>query len=173
MRRSCFAIAILLAAAVGPPAGATSPGGCEDFAWPLATELTWLRATGVTEVKSSDTLTDPPAQAIALNLLPSATVTLAGEPSGTLKGDAGATYAGLIHIGAASSPGLHQVTLSHKAWVDVVQNGKTIASVAHTGKTDCEAARKSVRFEIGPGPFTVQVTGASSPAIKVTIRKAN
>ena len=58
-----------------------------------------------------------------------------------------------------AKPGVYQVTLSSVGWVDVVQNGAALPVTGHTGMKDCAAIRKSVRFEIGSGPFSVQLSG--------------
>jgi hypothetical protein len=64
------------------------------------------------------------------------------------------------------------VTLSVHAWIDVVQNGAPLEAIGHTGSEGCEAMRKSVRFEIGSGPFSIQLNGIPADTLKFTIRPA-
>jgi hypothetical protein len=37
---------------------------------------------------------------------------------------------------------------------------------------DCAAIRKSVRFEVGSGPFSLQLSGIPQDTIKIAIRAA-
>ena len=69
--------------------------------------------------------------------------------------------------------GLYQISLSHEGWIDAVQNGELVQSHSFTGKQACKAVRKSVRYELGAGPVTVQISGAPVETVKVTIREAN
>jgi hypothetical protein len=44
------------------------------------------------------------------------------------------------------------VTLSHEAWIDVVQDGRYARSVGSTSRNDCPGLRKSVRLDFGVRP---------------------
>lgn len=165
LRAAAFATALCAA----QPALAAGTGGCDSFEWPLTTELSWVKAADAAEVESGAKLASPPAKAINLKLEPAATAKLAIAPSGKPKSAAKETFAGVVTFDGVAKPSLHQVTLAAGAWVDVVQNGATLPDTAHTGKTDCDGIRKSVRFNIGPGTFAVQISGAESPAIRLTV----
>ena len=70
-------------------------------------------------------------------------------------------------------PGLYQISVSHNGWIDVAQNGAIVHSKAFTGARECAALHKSVRFEIGSGPVTVEISGAPAQTVKLAIRAAN
>ncbi len=89
-----------------------------------------------------------PDKAIELRLVPQTEAKLPAQPSGQPKSLPDLAYAGAVTIGAIERAGLYQVTLSSPGWIDVVQNGKTLDTVAHTGKSDCPQIRKSVRFNL-------------------------
>jgi len=153
-------------------AGAATAKGCEGFLWPLATELAWMKADTSENVASGATLAAPPAdKAVALALLPASKVTFAAKPTSTQKPEDAEAFGGLVTFNA--TPAAHvQVTLSAHGWIDVVQNGVPLEATGHTGSHDCDGIRKSVRFEIGPGPFSVQVSGMKKNIVKFAIRPA-
>jgi hypothetical protein len=150
---------------------AAEPGGCDAFAWPIATELQWMKATDNVAVASGAKLATPPEKAIALTLQPMSAVTFPVAPTSRRKANPNA-FGGIVNFDGAPAPGLYQITLPVAGWIDVLQNGTALRSSAHTGKTDCDGARKSVRFEIGPGPFSLALSGFSEDTVKFVIRRA-
>lgn len=153
-------------------ASAAGTGGCESFDFPLAIELQWMTAADTEAVASGASLAAPPGKAMSVTLLPMADVKYALPPEGKAK-DGEPAFGAIVDFAGVPSPGLYQVSLSGKGWIDVIQGGAASKAVAHTGKSDCEGLRKSVRFDLNGGPFTLQLSGASAQAIKVTIRKAD
>lgn len=164
-------VAVLALLAFQPAHGAGT-GGCESFAFPVTAELAWMRAADVTPVAAGATLKSPPQQAMDVTLLPMADVTFPVTPEGKQKDDEPA-YGAVIQFEAPLAPGLYQISLSAKGWIDAVQDGAALKAVAHSGKSDCEGLRKSVQFEFKDGPLTVQLSGSASPSLKLTIRKAD
>ena len=82
------------------------------------------------------------------------------------------TLAGYLQFGKADASHLYKVSLSEGAWIDLVQDGRYLKPTAFTGATDCPNVRKSVKFEIGPDPFTLQVSAAPSSSITIVITPA-
>lgn len=155
------------------PVTAADAKGCEGFLWPLATELSWMNAADAEKVASGATLAAiPPGKAIEVALLPLAQVTFPGKPTRTPKPDDDQTFGGVVHVAGTPAATHYQVTISDHGWVDVVQNGAPLEATGHTGSHDCKGIRKSVRFEVAPGPFSIQVSGTRSPSIRVVIRPA-
>jgi hypothetical protein len=145
---------------------------CTGFKWPLDTELAWFAAGGDVAAKSGDELADVPAKAIAVTLKPSKTVTLpvsAGVKDAAVGSD---TFSGWVSFPAGVKPGLYQVTISADAWIDVVQNGALVHSKGFTGRRECDVVHKSVRYEIAPGPVSIQITGAPSEKVRLTVNEA-
>lgn len=163
-------LACCLAWPVQAPAAGT--GGCDSFEWRVKTELEWMASADAEAVTSGATLAAPPGKAIAIALQPMAAVTFAVPSSGKPKGDPAKSFAGVVTFDGVETPGLYQVSLSSAGWIDVVQNGKALDAQAHTGKSDCEGLRKSVRFKIESGPFAVQLSGVPNATIKVVLRPA-
>lgn len=172
MTRFALLVALAMTCLASPPLRAASPGGCDSFDFPVATELQWMQRADTEAVASDVKLAALPAKAMAVTLKPVAEVTYALPPEGKAKSGE-PTFGAVIALAGVPTPGLYQVSLSAKGWIDVVQNGAALKAIAHSGKSDCEALRKSVRFDIKDGPVTLQVSGVSAPTIKVTIRKAD
>jgi hypothetical protein len=145
---------------------------CSGFKWPLDTELAWLAAGGDVALKSGGELSPVPAKAIALALKPSNTVTMpvtAGIKEQAIGAD---TFSGWFTIPAGVKPGLYQISISARAWIDVVQGGALVPSKGFSGRQECQAISKSVRFDLGPGPVTVQISGAPADSVRVTLNAA-
>jgi len=173
MQRSFWAAIAAAAYLLPVNASAAEPGGCETFAWPIATELQWLKAADSEAVASGATLKEPPAKAISLSLLPMDQVKFTAEQSRRRKEADSAQFGGGVTFESVGEPGIYQISLPVRSWVDVVQGGKTLKSAAHTGKTDCDGVRKSVRFAIGEGPVTVEISGIPSDTVKFVIRRGD
>jgi hypothetical protein len=166
-------IAVCAVAFVTPlSAYAAETGGCESFAWPIATELQWMKAADSEALASGTKLQAPPEKAIALSLLPMSKVSFPVAPSSKPRPNTGERYGGIVDFDGVTEAGLHQISLSIPGWIDVVQDGKTLKPSAHTGKSDCDGVRKSVRFDIGPGPFSIEISGIFKDTIKFAIRRA-
>jgi hypothetical protein len=58
-------------------------------------------------------------------------------------------------------------------WVDVIQDGKALKPTAHSGKSDCDGVRKTIRFNLDPGPFIVEFSNIKKDSIKFAIRQAD
>jgi hypothetical protein len=156
-----------------PAAFADETGGCASFAWPITTELQWMKATDSKAVASGAKLPSPPARAIALLLEPMSAVSFPVAPTGKLKPE-GDVYGGVVIFDSPSSaPGSYQVTMQTGGWVDVIQDGKALKPTAHSGKSDCDGVRKTIRFNLDPGPFTVEFSNIKKDAIKFAIRQAD
>jgi len=143
---------------------------CTGFKWPLDTELRWLAAGDDIAVKSEDKLSVPPAKAVTLSLQPAKSVKMPVTPGVKAQRIAADTFSGWFTI-EGLKPGLYQISLSENGWIDAAQNGDLIPSKGFSGRQECKAIHKSVRFEIGEGPLTVQISGAPSQTIRVTVNE--
>lgn len=64
-------------------------------------------------------------------------------------------------------PGKLDVLLSNAAYVDLVRDGRTLKSSAHTDFKTCPGLRKSVSFDVVPGRYIVQLTNAAGKSVKM------
>src|SRR5579864_1305671 len=129
---------------------------CSGFAWPIERERGWFAAelartpSGARVVKTDE--------AFLLALKPTKTINFVFAPERPPKPD---SYSGDVVIAGVAAPGLYQITLSDKAWIDVFENDVRLKSAAFTGQKDCPGVRKSVRFDLAPGsPITIQISNS-------------
>ena len=76
------------------------------------------------------------------------------------------TSAGLAAIDVGK-PGKLDVILSNATYVDLVRDGKALRSSGHSDFKKCPGFRKSVSFDVVPGRYIVQMTGAPTRSVKM------
>ena len=104
-------------------------------------------------------------------MTPFETVTFPLTPERGPREAAGA-IGGWVALPAPAAAGPYQVTIDGRLWVDVIQDGKMIASGAYSSDTSCPAFHKSVRFELDIAPVTLQFSGAGADTVTFTILPA-
>lgn len=130
---------------------------CDAPAAPLPAPLSaWTQAR-----PAQDSIV--PGGAVTLTLKPSAGFDYAVAPP---KPDAADRFSGVfaLHVHAA---GRYAVALSLPAWIDMIRDGKSIASTAHQHGPDCSGIRKIVVFDLVPGDYRLQLN--NSPAASATV----
>ena len=160
-----LAVALLLASSAHAEAAAP----CTGFTWPVAREVAAAEAAPAEPIASGTTLSSWPQGAVRLALTPGGEVTFPLPPERAPKPN---TAAGFIVLPAPAAPGAYQVSLGGKAWIDVIQNGKTLPSGAHTSDAACPVLHKSVRFDLIAAPVTLQISGGDATSIVITIMPA-
>jgi hypothetical protein len=78
-------------------------------------------------------------------------------------------FCGFAGFKSGPKAGLHTVSLSAGGWVDVVQDRHVLKPKAFSGATDCDGIRKTVKYEIGAGPFVLQISGIKEDTVSVAI----
>lgn len=150
------------------PALAQDPVGCDSFKWPIAQERAALVAPDLArlEAGAQAPALPPTAAHITLRALPDAAL-----PKPPERNQKPGTFAGALHINALPA-GTYTVSVSDYAWVDVVQNGDYVRPSGHSGVKGCEGIRKSMKFDLGAGPATIQISGVAKDAINIAILPA-
>lgn len=166
LRIATLAIALALPGA----AFAQDPKGCDGFKWPIAREQALLTAA-TNKVASGTELSQIPATAIRLALQPHETAALPMPPERAPKDKA--SFSGALKISKIDRPGLYTVSLSAYAWVDAIQNGSYLKTLAFSGATGCEGIRKSVKFQLTNAPLTLQVSGVTTDTLAIVIAPAS
>jgi len=164
--RARLAAAVLMTIVFDGTAEAQSP--CDQFQWPVRREMDWLSSAKLAAVASGAELTGDGAFSLALQ--PMASIKYVVAPERQPKSSD--TFGGFVTILAPSRGGTYQITLSDEAWIDVVQDGRRLASSAFSGKAGCDGVRKSVRFEIATGPLIIQISGAGADHIAIAAAPA-
>jgi hypothetical protein len=164
----CFGGAVFIANS-GPAAAEDKPP-CEAFDWSIKREQALFHASDLRTVASGAALDALPERGIAMELVPHAMVKFAMTPERQPKTPD--SLGGIVSVSNGGKPGTYQVTASTDAWLDVIQNGKFVASIAHSGRRDCPDVRKSVRFNLEAGPVAIQVSGSAQKVINLAVLPA-
>ncbi|MDH4981134.1 hypothetical protein [Hyphomicrobium sp. D-2] len=168
---SMLALSALLAGVViASPAMADE--GCKGFKWPVDTEVGWLKADDHLQIKSGAEIDPQPTRAITLELEPAKDVKMPVAAGVKPQAIGAGTFSGWFTLPAGVKPGIYQVSLSTNGWLDAAQNGQLIRSNGFTGRRECDVIHKSVRFELGEGPVTIQISGAPKQTVLVTFKAA-
>ena len=108
----------------------------------------------------------PLGKGVSATLLTDTDVTLpvAGKPQ------AAGTHAGLFALEVPVAA-RYRVALGAAAWIDVVANGAALPSVAHGHGPDCSPVRKMVDYDLKPGRYLLQVSGAARPVLAMMLAR--
>ena len=149
---------VLLAA----PAGAAQTGGCGAFAWPIAADLELLAQPRWVKSGASADVAGPVGFRLELKEDASADFVLPPQ-----RRSAPRSQGGTLRFEAR--PGVYQITLTETAWTDLVQDGQALPPTEFSGVTDCEGARKTLRYELSAGPATLQISNAPGRSIGLAL----
>jgi hypothetical protein len=161
---------VLALAAFSAPAFAqeAAPAPCPAMPAPLPAEFAgWASATQVT---AAATATDLGKAQIALGgrvdiaLVPAAQVQFL-VPEKAPMGD---THSGMVRFTVPAAR-TYRVALGAGAWIDVVRDGKAIASGAHGHGVSCTPVRKTVDFALTQGDYVLQISGNRDATLSVLI----
>ena len=160
------AIVMLAALCAGSAALAQEPSGCDKFKWGVERERALLTAA-TAKTAFGPELPQIPATAtrIALQAFDKAALPMPPERTPRDK----ASFAGFLKIAKLAKPGLYAVSLSTNGWIDAIQDGKHLKTVAFSGATDCDGIRKVVKFEFRDAPLIIQVTGVATDSIAIAV----
>lgn len=143
--------------------------GCGKFAWPLTRERAALLAPNLPMVPSGSAMDS--GRAFRLVLLPPDQAGYVMPPE--RKPRVGNWRGGIVQLPAPPRAGVYQLTLSHDAWVDVVQNGRYARSAGRSSRSDCPGLRKTMRFDLTASPIVLQISGASEASISMIFGPVN
>lgn len=151
-------IASLFAVLLLQTAPAAAAPACTATVAPPAGLEAWSSAPGMT----ADAI--PPGKNIALTLQSVDGVTLLPLPRKPAPG----TFGGVYHVTIATA-GTYRVALQNAGWIDLVRDGKSLTSVGHMEGPTCSGIRKIVDFALQPGTYTLQLSGAKTPQMRILI----
>lgn len=67
--------------------------------------------------------------------------------------------------------GTYRVALGGKAWIDVVQQGRSLPPAAHAHGEPCSGVVKQVDFMLAPGDYVLQLSDGAAPHIAVLLSR--
>lgn len=167
-------VLILLMVAVATSVAAQTPTPvpveiCRGAAPALPTELaawkTRLKATAAVEPAGLATARLTSGKAIDAQLSPGAKVHFGDGPSRAK--DVG-DHAGLFAF-SVDQPGSYRVALGSGGWVDVLEDGKAVASSAHGHGPDCSGIVKMVDFPLKAGEHILQIEGSKEATVGLLV----
>ncbi|MGA0604228.1 homogentisate 1,2-dioxygenase [Caulobacter sp. KR2-114] len=86
------------------------------------------------------------------------------KPGGTV------SYGGLLALDVKDA-GTYRIALGAAPWIDVLQDGKPLASTAHGHGPACSSVRKMVDFPLTPGRYVIQISAAADPSLGVLVTR--
>lgn len=161
MRELCVIICVAVLAAT--PAVAATPVGCDHFKWSLDHEKELLAKSAA--IASGDAASIATGENLALT--PQNGAKLPHKPSRSPRFPN--SYAGYVTFVAPSKAGLYRVTVTHGAWVDVVQDGHLLKPSDHTGAKGCEGLAKSMKFNLAATPFAIEISSSTAPSVALVV----
>lgn len=153
-----FAVIGLLAAAVS----AQPPDAACPAASPLPPELSGWAQRGA-EMSGKLVI----GEAVDVVLKPERDARLSVAPERAAKED---SHAGLLTFDAAEA-GTYRVALGAGGWIDVLEDGKPVASTAHGHGPVCSGIRKIVDFPLKAGPHALQISGSAESRITLMLTR--
>jgi hypothetical protein len=162
--RQGLALAFLLLGASS--AFAEEPAGCDKFKWPVDLERAALATANQQIVGSGAEVTTVAAETVTLK--PEGNAKLPMPPERKQKDG---TFAGFVTVTDLVA-GTYVIGVSDSAWIDVLQNGNYVKPQNYSGATGCDGLRKTMKFELGTVPTTVQLSGVAKDTVNLVILPA-
>lgn len=160
------AVAVLWMIAPAVPAAGTC-----NFKWDVTREVQLYATVAKSVVAGSNSATAPAVDAghlYALELKPQEAVRYAVAPGKKMLADG--AFGGVLRLKVAAA-GQYRVAIDSGFWLDLLADGKPLATVDFNGSSDCASGpRKIVVFDIPDNAeLLLQVSAATSSAAKLTV----
>jgi hypothetical protein len=158
--------------AAGPVTAARADDPCAAFSWNVTHERALFATAAQALTAARDAASAPtidPDRQYELSLAPREQVHLAAAPARKNHG-AETGFAGLVRL-HISAPGSYRVSIAAQAWIDVVGDNMLIGSSDFAAAHGCDAPHKIVQYDLQPGTFLLQLTGATSQHVRVVLTR--
>lgn len=107
----------------------------------------------------------PVGQAVEAALLPMTKLSFAVQPE---KPGGSVSKGGLFRVDIAEA-GTYRVALGSGPWIDVIEKGAALPSIAHGHGPECSGIRKMVDYEMQAGPHILQISGNGDAALTLMV----
>ena len=152
-------------------APAKSAASCAAMDKTLPADLAgWTAQTPLAAATSAATLgkaTLTPGKAVTADLPQTPEVhyvTQPEKPGGTV------SHGGMFGL-KIDKAGTYVIALGSGAWIDVLKDGKPLASTAHARGPDCSTLRKMVDFPLEPGRYVLQVSANADAKLPILLAR--
>lgn len=182
MRKTVTRWTLAAALLAGLGGAAMAQGGMEGMAKPSAADCAakpaaplpaelagWASPaplTAATDKAGLDKAMLVPGTAAALTLAKTADVRYPIQPE---KPGGSVSHGGLVGF-TIKEAGTYRVALGSAAWIDLIEGGKPVESIAHGHGPDCSGIRKMVDFPLKPGRHLLQLS--ANPTADMTVMVA-
>jgi len=102
---------------------------------------------------------------VALNPVSAVRFPLRPEKAGALDG-----HGGLLGFQVPRT-GKYRIALGTAAWIDVLHDGHALISTRHGHGPDCSGIHKMVDFDLGPGQYTLQISGSEPEETTILVAR--
>ena len=166
-------LASLAVLAFTAPALAQTPAPAPDCSRPapLTGELAgWTAKAPITSAANEATLsaaalTIGKSHEAALLKTPQVAYVLQPEKPG------GSVSNGGLFSFSAETAGTYRVALSTAAWIDLIEDGRSLKPATFGHGPDCSGIRKIVDFQLKPGKHTLQISANADPKMVLMVTK--
>jgi hypothetical protein len=143
---------------------------CSAFKWNVSREVALFQQAPRAAV-AGKAATDAPAVEInllyALELQPQTAVAFAAPPSKKMLADG--AFGGVLRLRVATA-GEYRIAIDAGFWLDIVQDGKPLASVDFNGSAECAGPRKIVVYSLpAQRDLFLQISAASQSRARLTV----
>ncbi len=164
-----FLVCALLLSGVVP--SAFGADACAGFRWDLSREQALFATAARSITAGRDEAAAPPIgpdRLYDLSLAPQQDVRFVVHPEKRALTDG--AYAGLARLRVPAA-GLYRISIDKGFWIDVVTGHETLDSRDFAGRAGCGEPRKIVVYELPAGDLVLQLSGAISPHVRVTLTR--
>jgi len=163
-------LALAAAGAVAPAAAADDP--CAGFSWNVAHERALFAGAARALASGRDAASAPSLEVERLYELTLAQHEEVQLPVADRRAHgAGTGFSGLVRLEIPAA-GSYRVSVGSQMWVDLVSGSMLIGPSDFAGQHGCDAPHKIVQFDLQPGTFILQMSGAASDHVRVTVTRA-
>lgn len=124
-----------------------------------------LKATAATSPASTDGARIAVGKRFAVTLAPAGQVQFVSPPE---KAAGASSFGGMVSF-RVERAGRYRVALGKVAWIDVVQGGKSVKSIAHDHGAACSGIRKIVDFALTPGTHVLQLSDSKDASEQIMV----
>jgi hypothetical protein len=169
MLASLAVLALAAPALAQTPAVAPAPD-CSKPA-PLTGELAgWTAKAPITSAANEASLS---GAALAIGKSHEATLLKTPQVTYVLQPEkpGGSVSNGGLFFFNAETAGAYRVALSTAAWIDLIEDGKSLNPATFGHGPDCSTIRKIVDFQLKPGKHALQISGNADPKMVLMVTK--
>jgi len=172
IRRGHSVLAAIVMTAIASGSGAAAEDPCATFSWDVTRERALFTMAPESALAGREVSPAPLLmleRLYELRLAPQGVVTYAVSPQ--KQRPVAEDFGGLAHL-KFDRPGTYRVSLDQGLWIDLVADGKLIASSDFQGNPGCRAPHKIMQYVLPAGQdVLLQLSGGHDGRVRITITR--